>query len=309
MAENGGARGHGGKGARVGRTVSDALGEVAEALLRGGFAETEARREADEMYAALVLGATSRAFVDRDAPITTMARERLLAAARRRAAGIPQAYAIGRANFRGHWLAVDERVLIPRPETEGLVQIVIEFARAPVPRRPGAPVVADIGTGCGAIAIALALEAPVAGVIATDVSADALTVALENVAATGTKERIALRRGSLLEPLLGDVVDAIVSNPPYVSARECDELEPSVRDHEPRLALDGGADGLAVIRQLLAQAPASLSPGGLLALEVDARRADATAQVARSAGFEHVAVHEDLFGRPRYVTARRTERG
>jgi release factor glutamine methyltransferase len=297
------------------------LVEASDILRAAGI--DEASREVDEMYAALVLGATSRAFLDQHEPITELMQRRLLDAARRRASGMPQAYAVGRANFRGHWLAVDERVLIPRPETEGLVDIVIEWARIadvglrispahPAIRDPQSaprlPVVADIGTGSGAIAIALALEAPIAGVIATDVSADALNVALENAASTGTRERIAFRRGPLLAPLLGDVVDAIVSNPPYVSTRECDELAPAVKDYEPRLALDGGADGLAVIRRLVAEAPAALVPGGLLALEVDARRAEQTAALVGDGGFAGVTVKDDLFGRPRYVIARRTER-
>jgi release factor glutamine methyltransferase len=288
----------------------------------------DARREADELYAALVLGATSRAFLDRDEPIAPAVHTRLLEAVRRRAQGWPQAYAAGRANFRGHWLAVDRRVLIPRPETEGLVELVIDWAV----RRTGGqavandgrvsdrktdrptdrpPLVADIGTGSGAIAIALALEAPVAGVIATDVSADALNVALENAAATGARDRIAFRRGPGCAPLLDDVVDVLVSNPPYVATREWEQLEPGVRDCEPRLALDGGADGLAVLRALAAEAPASLAAGGLLALETDARRADATADLVRAAGagraFESVEVRNDPFGRPRYVIARRTE--
>ncbi len=314
IADRGGAVA-GTDAATVGRVLADATGILQD----GGIAD--ARREADELYAALVLGATSRAFLDKDEPIADVMRGRLVDAARRRAAGMPQAYAVGRANFRGHWLKVDERVLIPRPETEGLVQLVIDWAasrkvgksvsEATTPstcRLTNLPTVADIGTGSGAIAIALALEAPIAGVIATDIAADALTVALENVATTGTKERIALRRGPLLEPLLGDVVDAIVSNPPYVSTRECDELEPAVKYYEPRLALDGGPDGLAIIRQLVAQAPASLAPGGLLALETDAGRAEATAAVVREAGFDHVTIQSDLFGRPRYVLARRTER-
>jgi len=300
------AQWHRGDTGTAAQTVGGALADAAGILQDARIAD--ARREADELYAALVLGATSRAFLDQNEPLTAIVRDRLLEAARRRASGMPQAYAVGRANFRGHWLKVDSRVLIPRPETEGLVQLVIDYFCAAVPQCPRAPIVADIGTGSGAVAIALALEAPIAGVIATDIAADALTVALENIAATGTRERVALRRGPVLAPLLGDVVDAIVSNPPYVSTRECEALEPSVRDFEPRLALDGGPDGLAVIRQLVSDAPASLAPGGQLALEVDAARAERAARLVRDGGFEAVTVKDDLFGRQRYVLARRTER-
>lgn len=302
------------------RTVGESLA-AAERLLHDAGVK-EATREVHEMYAALVLGATSRAFLDRDMPITPLQHQRLQAAAAQRATGTPQAYAVGRANFRGHWLAVDQRVLIPRAETEGLVDIVIEWAarwkvgKSASEARPSTtypltdlPTVADIGTGSGAIAIALALEAPVAGVIATDVSGEALAVALENVAATGTQERVALRKGPLLEPLLGEVMDAIVCNLPYVTSLEFDWLDPSVREYEPRVAIDGGPDGLVLIRQLVAAAPASLTPGGLLAMETDAGRADATAEVVQQTGnFEHVEVRDDSFGRPRYVTAVKTER-
>lgn len=297
-----------------GRTAAGTVGAaLAEAVVIMHGADVEdVRREADEIYAALVLGATSRAFLDREEPIAPALRERLLEAARRRAGGMPQAYATGRANFRGHWLAVDERVLIPRHETEGLVDEVIAWAAARRSRDPAArlPLVADIGTGSGAIAIAVALEAPVAGVIATDISAEALTVALANAATTGARDRVAFRRGSLLEPLLGEVMEAIVCNLPYVATPEVAVLHPTVRNYEPRVALDGGADGLELFRQFLAQAPPALAPLGLLALETDAGRADATAALVQQTGsFEHVEVRHDLFGRPRYVIARRTERG
>ncbi len=264
--------------------------------------------EADDLYAAAVCGSRSSAFLDRDKPIAEPVRERLLLAAQRRKAGWPQQYAAGRANFRGHWLAVDQRVLIPRPETEGLVELVIEFSSGASssktrPTLPLAPLIADIGTGSGAIAIALALEARVAGVIATDISADALNLAIENATSLGAKERINFRRGDLLAPLLDDKVDVVVSNPPYVATDEWEKLEASVRDYEPRLALDGGLDGLDVYRRLAPEAMASLNPGGFLALEIDARRADQTAEIVRDAGLVDVTLHADTFGRTRYLLA------
>lgn len=303
--------------------VEYAIEEARDLLTQAGVVEP--RREADELYAAVVCGATSTAWLHRNQPLAESVRERLRVAVERRIAGWPQAYAAGRACFRGHWLTVDQRVLIPRPETEGLVELVIDWLRAPSERfgpsgrplrdslilrhsdAPLLPVVADIGTGSGAIAIALALEAAVAGVIATDVSADALNVALENATLLGAKERISFRKGDLLMPLLDDKVDVIVSNPPYVASAEWDSLERSVRDYEPRLALDGGPDGLAPYRTLVTQARQALMPGGLLALEADARRAQDTAILARDAGFEGVDVRNDLSGRPRYVLGRRPE--
>ena len=288
----------------VGVLTGDVLAQAAVRLAAAGVAD--ARREADELYAALVCGATSRAFLDRDVPMPPPLAERFEAALERRARGWPQAYATGRANFRGHWLAVDQRALIPRAETESLVERVIEWTRR---RESDArlPVVADVGTGSGCIAIALALEARVAGVIATDASADALNLAIENATALGALERISFRRGDLLAPLMGDPVDAVVSNPPYVTSLECDWLHPSVRDFEPHLALDGGADGLALTRRLAAEAFAALRPGGLLAIEADAGRADASAAIMQNAGFDGVEIGEDLFGRPRTVLGRRSE--
>ena len=285
-------------------TVGEAVREAQRTLERAGT--PDARREAEEMYTTLVRRPTSAAWLEREQPAQAAVRAALEAAARRRAAGWPQAYSTGVANFRGHWLKVDRRVLIPRLETEGLVDLVLEWAKAE--GREGASLlIADACTGSGAIAVALALEgAPSAlRVIATDCSADALAVARANVEALGVADRVELRHGDLLQPLVGERVDAVVSNPPYVASAEWDALEPSVRDFEPREALVSGADGLAAIRALVAQARSTLRAGGLLALEVDARRAGDAAALAAAAGFVSCTVLEDLFGRPRYLRARR----
>ncbi len=290
--------------------MGDAFDDACAVLQAAGVADP--RREAEELYAAVVCGATSAAWLDRERPVAPSVRTRFREAAARRAEGWPQAYAAGRANFRGHWLRVDRRVLIPRPETEGLVELVVRWAERASPgaalpphrRNAVPPLVADVGTGSGAIAIALALEAPVSGIIAIDQSNEALSLAIENAAALGAKERISFRRGHLLEPLFGEPVDVVVSNPPYVATDEWEGLDPSVREYEPMLALDGGPDGMGLMRELIAQARDALLPGGLLALEVDSRRATDTADVASMAGFECVEVGTDLFGRPRYVHGR-----
>ena len=287
-------------------SVGEAITLAAGLLEDAGVAE--ARREAEELYAALVRRSTSAAWLDRENRIPDALRAALEEAARRRAAGWPQAYAAGAANFRGHWLAVDRRVLIPRPETEALVDLVLEWARAA--RGRGPLVAADLCTGSGAVAVALALEAaPGLRVIATDCSADALAVARLNVEALGVGDRVELRCGDLLEPLAGERVDVVVSNPPYVAAGEWDGLDASVREFEPREALVSGPDGLAAIRSLVGAARAAIRPGGLLALEVDARRAGEAAGLAASAGFASCTVLQDLSGRPRYLRARRPADG
>jgi release factor glutamine methyltransferase len=161
----------------------------------------------------------------------------------------------------------------------------------------------DLGTGSGAVAVALATEGRFGTVIGTDVSADALAVAAKNVALAAPAARIELRRGSLFEPLSGVVASVLVSNPPYLTTDEYQELPSSVRDYEPRLAFDGGPDGLQVTREILCRAAHHLVDGGLLALEIDSRRGRATLAAARAAGWKRAAISRDVFGRDRYLLA------
>jgi release factor glutamine methyltransferase len=280
-------------------SVRQALEAARAALDAAGI--PDAGREADELYAGLVQGAASAAFAAREEAIPAARAAALAAAAVRRAAGEPQAYATGWANFRGHWLRVDRRVLIPRPETEGLVELVLEWVRARPGRAPRLAV--DVGTGSGAIAVALAHEGPFARLVAVERSAGALALARENVAAHGLADRVRCVGGDLLEPLAGLVADVVVSNPPYVASGELAGLDASVRFFEPAAALDGGPDGLEPTRRLAVAARRILAPGGLLALEVDSRRADATVGLVQDAGFPAVAFAYDLFNRPRYVWA------
>jgi release factor glutamine methyltransferase len=221
----------------------------------------------------------------------------------RQARGAPLATAVGLAAFRLLELRVDQRVLIPRPETEGLVEIVLAWAR----RRGRWGTAVDIGTGSGAIALSLAAEGAFERIIATDVSADALEVARANCAAATGGGVVEFRHGSLLQPLAGVIADVIVSNPPYLTGDEWDAVDPSVRDYEPRQALDGGPDGLAQTRAILREAAAHLVPGGLLALEIDSRRAGATLDSARAGGWRAVRVELDVFGRDRYLLATKDE--
>jgi release factor glutamine methyltransferase len=203
------------------------------------------------------------------------------------------------AGFRTLELEVDSRVLIPRPETEGLVEHVLAWAR----QNSRWGVVADIGTGSGCIALALAVEGRFSRIIATDTSVSALAVVRNNVERIHPEVPVVLRTGSLLEAVEGERCDVIVSNPPYVSEAEFGALEPSVRLFEPREALVSPNGGMGHIGQLLELAGHHLKPIGLLALEVDSGRAEAASALAQEHGWSHVRVEQDLFGRSRYLLA------
>jgi release factor glutamine methyltransferase len=226
--------------------------------------------------------------------------ERALAAASRRAIGMPFAYAVGRAAFRHLTLVVNEHVLIPRQETEVLVDLVL--AR----RETG--VCADIGTGSGAIALALATEGDFERIVATDVSLGALRVARHNAELLEPLLRasVTFHSGDLIAPLMGELFHVVVSNPPYIAFDESDELPASVRDWEPAHALFSAGSGLDVSRRIIGDAPGILSAGGLLALEVDSRRALQVAELVASSGsFSGIEVCQDLSGRDRFVLATR----
>ncbi|HCB34111.1 MAG TPA: hypothetical protein DEP69_02785, partial [Acidimicrobiaceae bacterium] len=224
-------------------------------------------------------------------------------------------YVLGRWGFRGLDLAVDRRALIPRPETETLAGAVIDWLRGEVrSRRAGGTAggtaslqVADLGTGCGAVALAIAQEVPEATVHAADCSADALELAGENLAGLGRAgARVTIARGDWFEaidPTLDERLDAVVSNPPYVADDE--PLPPEVSDWEPHLALRAGEDGLACLGLLVSGARARLRPGGLLALECAPDQTAALVALASARGYDDVEVLDDLAGRPRVVTAHR----
>ena len=219
----------------------------------------------------------------------------------RRLRGEPLAYAVGSAPFRELVLQVDRRVLIPRPETE----VVVGEALRLTALRPGG-VAVDIGTGSGAIALALATEGHFDEVIATDVSADALEVAEGNAQRLlrPIHAPVRFRLGADLAPLEGVRARVIVSNPPYIAYEEAEALPRSVRDWEPPVALFAAERGMARYQALLAGAQERLEPGGVLVLELDAQRAPETAQIAVRQGFEDVRVVQDYSGRDRVLTAR-----
>lgn len=264
-----------------------------------------AGREARELLAALHDMPRHWPVVEASRCVTDDEWARAIRAAERRAAGAPLQYAVGQASFRHLTLDVDERVLIPRPETEQLVELVLDA----LADEPGG-IVVDVGTGTGAIALALASEGRAERVIGTDVSLDALAVARANVVrcARALRAPVELRAGSLLGPVHERPLRAVVSNPPYISWDERDALPAIVRDWEPAVALFSGADGLAVTARLVREAGSALGADGLLALEVDARRASLAAElVATDGAYEQVQVVLDLTGRERFVVARRRE--
>ncbi|HEX5370878.1 MAG TPA: peptide chain release factor N(5)-glutamine methyltransferase [Dehalococcoidia bacterium] len=230
---------------------------------------------------------------------TATCYEALLA---RRLAHEPSAYITGHREFYGLEFAVTSDVLIPRPETETLVEAVIELAKALPPAHRG-PLIADVGTGSGAIAVALAVSLPCAEVWATDASWAALEVARSNARRNGVERRIALRHGDLLLPL-DQRLDVIVANLPYVSSEDWSRLEPELREHEPRLALDGGTNGLDLIASLLHQAPGYLRPHGAIVLEFALGQETAVERLTRAAlPGATLRVLDDLTHRPRALVA------
>jgi release factor glutamine methyltransferase len=259
-----------------------------EAAARLAAAGIETAQLDAELLLAHVLGTERGRLLLDERPLTAEEEAAFEALVRRREAREPVAYLTGSKGFRRIELAVDRRVLVPRPETELLVEAALDLPH-------GARVV-DVGTGSGAVALALKDERPDLRIVATDASEDALAVARGNAARLGLD--VTFAKGDLLEPVAGSV-DAVLSNPPYVS--DGDALPPDVADHEPAVALYAGPDGFDVIRRLLAQA---VQRAPFLAIEVGAGQAPAVAKLAREAGFEETEAKADLAGIERVVVAK-----
>lgn len=291
---------------RGGTTVRALRLALGEALAAAGIADADA--EARDILAAVAGEPRFWPSLNPGVPLDARVAQRARGAAAQRARGAPFAYAVGLAAFRHLTLEVDHRVLIPRQETEVLVDVVLEWVRSDARRAGGLAV--DVGTGSGAIALALANEGAFDRVIATDISAGAARVARANV------ERLAgvlhapveVREGSLLSPVRGERARVVVSNPPYIAYREIVELPSSVRDWEPPTALYAADGGMAVIAALAREAADVLEPGGLVAMEIDCRRGAACADLLRAQGCYHdVRVRPDLTGRDRVLTATRQD--
>lgn len=237
-------------------------------------------------------------------PLTQDEVDRYRDLVKRRAKLEPIAYILGTKGFWKHDFAVDKRVLIPRPETELLVEAATKAltARKEEPLR-----IVDVGTGSGCIACSLALEFPKATVVAIDASSDALEVATVNATTLGVRDRVKLVRGDLLAPLLarGSKVDLIVSNPPYIGTGERDRMDDDVKLHEPALALFAGADGLDLMRRLVVEAAQLLEPEGYLFVEHGDLQGAATRALAEAAGLEQVATLKDYSQLDRVLVARK----
>jgi len=218
----------------------------------------------------------------------------------RRAKGEPIQYITGETEFYGLPFRVTPDVLIPRPETEHLVETVVALARS-----FAAPRIVDIGAGSGAISVALAHHLPKARITTTDLSEAALAIARENVRSSGVADRICFLQGDLLAPLAGEKFDIIVSNPPYVPASDRDSLSVEVREYEPLLALFAGEDGLDIYRRLIPAAFVALISGGFIALEIGYGQADAVQNFLRAAGFAQIEFTPDLQSIPRVAAAQR----
>lgn len=231
-------------------------------------------------------------------PVPDADLPRLHAALARLAAREPLQYVLGEADFFGRVFRCDRRALIPRPETEEMVARALDLAD--VWARPG-PAVADVGTGTGCIALTLALERPAAQVVGIDLDSAALSLARENAERLGRPVGLSWREADLLDGQPETSLDLVISNPPYVSASEWQDLEPELRDFEPRRALVAGPDGIELLARLAEQAFRALRPGGRLFCEMGSTQGIELAAHLRQLGYSDVVVHNDLAGLPRMV--------
>lgn len=271
----------------------------AEARLQLGPHPERARRDAETLLLHLI--GKHRAWLiahaqDEFGGCTAMGYAALID---RRYAGEPIQYITGECEFYGLPFRVTPAVLIPRPETEHLVEKAIELNRG----FPARVRILDVGTGSGAIAIALARALPAAHITAIDLSSQALEIAAFNAQRNGVAERIRFLEGDLLSPVVDEHFDLIVSNPPYVPLTDRPTLAVEVREHEPTLALFSGDDGLNVYRRLIPASAHALSSGGSLALEIGCGQSEAIRDLLAASGFHEIAFTPDLQGIPRVASA------
>jgi release factor glutamine methyltransferase len=272
-------------------SVREALAAAAEALTAAGVPTP--RLDAELLLAEATGHSRAELAANPEQGIEPAAARRFGGFVRRRVRREPVAYILGRRGFRGIELEIDPRALVPRPETELLVEVALEL-------RPERAL--DVGTGSGAVALAIADELPEAAVIATDTSAEALALARRNAHRLGLAHRVTIETGSL--PAAG-AVDLLVANLPYVSEAEWPGLEPEITRYEPRQALVAGPSGLEAIERLLAELQSGPMEAGAVALEVGAGQAGAVAELVRVSGYESVETRPDLAGIERVVVGKR----
>lgn len=280
-------------------TVMEVVRASGDYLCKKGV--EQGRLDAEHLLAHVLGTGRLQLYLHFDRPLTRDEFARFKALLRRRGAREPLQYVLGSASFRTLHLRVDRRVAIPRPETEYLIDVLLRLAGDDRVFESAL----DVGTGSGAIALALAAERLARSVTATDISPAALAAAARNAAGAGLAN-IDFRSGPMFEPVRGRTFDLVLSNPPYLTEAELRSAEPEVREWEPRTALAAGADGLDVIRGLVAGLDHVLRPGGRVGLEVGSTQAVAVADMLETIpGLGSVGVHDDLTGRRRYVFARR----
>ena len=284
------------------RLLLDYLTLAAEHL--GGKGVDSARLDAELLLASVLGMSRVQLYTNYDRPLAKEEVDRFRDLLRRRAMREPVAYILGRREFWSLELEVDRRVLIPRPETETLVEAALKALGALRPVDGSGLRVLDVGTGSGAIAVALAVEFPQTRVVATDLTAAALEVAPRNAVRHGVADRIEFRQGDLFDALVpGEVFDVMVSNPPYCRASELREMDPEVREWEPVGALVSGPDGMDVTERLVARAPEFLREDGFLLIEVGTQAAAARDLLARN-DWQEIRLLADLAGRSRVLVAR-----
>jgi release factor glutamine methyltransferase len=270
-----------------------------EKRLRGGPHPERARLDAESLLLHLIQRDRAFLIAHWDKDLNAEGAVRYYALIGRRLAGAPIQYITGQTEFYGLPFRVDSSVLIPRPETEHLVEKALSLAEAfPNPR------IVDVGTGSGAIAVALAHKLPAASITAIDLSAQALALAQGNAEQNAITNRIRFLQGDLLAPVASETFHIVVSNPPYVANADRASLAVEVRDHEPELALFAGNDGLAIYRELIPQAHTVLVPGGFIALEIGCGQHSAVSALLSASGFTQIDFTSDLQGIQRVVTAR-----
>jgi len=260
------------------------------------------RLTTEELLGHVLEASRVQLYMDLQRPLEERELTRLRELVKQRDARIPLQHLLGAVEFRGRRFKVDRRALIPRPETELLVEACLEEIAVDAPS-----VALELGPGSGVIALSLLAERAGLRMVAVEISPEAAALTRENAARLGVADRLELREGDLFGPLLsGERFDLIVSNPPYVASEVIASLEPEVRDHDPRLALDGGVEGLGIIRRLVGAARPWLAAGGRLALEIGDEQGPAVGALLAQAGFADIEIRKDYAGLDRLALGQST---